>query len=171
MADVQTVGFLGEEFAIAEKIGLMPLLRFANAAKSGLDSSDLEGLAAMYDMLRQCLADEPAYVFKDERITAAQYGELPPEAIDEVTVYGGWDEFEAHATRERAGDQDLMSLMQRVMSVLTQRPTTQPSGSSDGLQPTAPTSTESSSALAVVRDLKSQGRPDLAMAVVQRQAI
>lgn len=169
--EVRRVEFLGKEFAIASKIGLMPLMRFAHAAKSGLDSDDMEGMAAMYDMLRQCIADESVFVFQGRRITREEANELPPEAAGSVQVYGGWDEFEAHATRERADDAaELFGVVQKVMATLSERPTSRPSDSSAGPQRTAPTSAEDSSSLEVVRRLKSQGRPDLAMAVRAVQA-
>ena len=168
-ADVRTVEFMGVEFAIADKIGLMPLMRFAHAAKSGLDSADLEGMAAMYDMLRQCIADEPVYVFQGRLMTREACNELPPEAQDQVVTFGGWDEFEAHATRERADDpSELFGVVQRVMAILSERPTSRPSDSSAGPQQTAPTSAEDSSSLEVVRRLKSKGRPDLGMAVLRQ---
>jgi len=167
--EVLRVEFLGKEFAIASKIGLMPLMRFAHAAKSGLDSDDMEGMAAMYDMLRQCIADESVYVFQGRTITREVAADLPPEAMDQVVTYGGWDEFEAHATRERADDAgELFGVVQKVMAILSQRPTTRPSDSSAGPPVTAPTSTESSSSVEVVRRLKSEGRPDLAMAVLRQ---
>lgn len=169
-AEVRSVEFLGSKFAIADKIGLMPLMRFAHASKSGLDSSDMEGMAAMYDMIRQCIADESVFMFRGERLTAAACRELPPEAQEQVEVIGGWDEFEAHATRERADDPaELLGVVQKVMTILSERPTSRPSGSSAGPQQTAPTSAEDSSSLEVVRRLKSQGRPDLAMAVLRQQ--
>jgi len=165
----RTVEFLGEEFAIADKIGLMPLMRFAHAAKSGLDSADLEGMAAMYDMLRQCIADDPVFIFQGREITRGEANDLPPEAADQVVVYGGWDEFEAHATKQRADDAgELFGVVQKVMSILSERPTSRPSDSSAGPPSTAPISAEDSSSLEVVRRLKSQGRPDLAMAVLQK---
>lgn len=168
--EVRRVEFMGKEFAIASKIGLMPLMRFAHAAKSGLDSDDMEGMAAMYDMLRQCIADEAVFVFQGRQITRAEANDLPPEAATAVEVFGGWDEFEAHATRERADDPgELFGVVQRVMTILTERPTSRPSDSSAGPQQTAPTSAADSSSLEVVRRLKSQGRPDLAMAVYQQQ--
>ena len=167
--DVQRVEFMGEEFAIANKIGLMPLMRFAHAAKSGLDSADMEGMAAMYDMLRQCIADESVYIFQGRQITGEEASELPPEAVEHVQVYGGWDEFEAHATRQRADDfLELFDVVKRVMAILTERPTSRPSDSSAGPQQTAPISADDSSSLEVVRRLKSQGRPDLAMAVLRQ---
>lgn len=166
---MRSVEFLGAEFAIADKVGLMPLLRLAHAAKSGLDSADMEGMAALYDMLRQCLADDAVYVLNDAEMDRKAYDELPPEAVEQVVTFGGWDEFEAHATRMRSGDEDLMGIVQKVMTLLSERPTSRPSASSDGSQSTAPTSAEGSSSLAVVRQMKSQGRPDRAMAVLHAQ--
>jgi hypothetical protein len=166
---VKRVEFMGREFAIASKIGLMPLMRFAHAAKSGLDSADMEGMAAMYDMLRQCIADESVFVFQGRRITRDEANDLPPEAAEAVQVFGGWDEFEAHATIERADDPaELFGVVQKVMALLTERPTSQPSDSSDGPKLTEAISGEDSSSLEVVRRLKSQGRPDLGMAVLRQ---
>jgi hypothetical protein len=98
------IEFLGRGFTVAAKVGLMPLLRFAKAAKSGLDSSDVEGMAAMYDLLQQCIVDEE------------------------------WAAFEQHATTQRADDEDLMDFIKRVMAVLSGRPTKRPSDSSTGPQ-------------------------------------
>lgn len=47
-----TIEFLGKRFRLAENIGLMPLLMFANSAKSGMDSDDMDGMAAMYALIR-----------------------------------------------------------------------------------------------------------------------
>jgi hypothetical protein len=135
------VEFMGDQFAIADKVGLMPLLKFARAAQSGLDSADAEGMAALLDMLEQCIADDE------------------------------WKRFEAHATKTRADDEDLMQLIKNVMTQLSARPTSRPSASSDGPPSTATTSEESSSALAAVRRLNSgpHPRPDLGMAVLRTQ--
>jgi hypothetical protein len=159
----QTVEFHGVDFAIADKVGLMPLLRFAHAAKSGLDSADMEGMAAMYDMLQQCIAERAVYVRDGRPI------DKPDEVDDGITVYGGWPEFEAHATKVKADDDELMGVVKRVMGQLSERPTSQPSDSSVGQPSTAPMSEAASSSLAVVRRLKSEGRPDLALAVVRSQ--
>lgn len=138
VVDVRRVTFNGADFAIASKIGLMPLMRFAKIAKSGVDSADEEGLAAMYDLLKQCVADEE------------------------------WNRFEAHADATRADDEELMQVIKDVMAVLSERPTSRPSDSSAGPQQTASISAEDSSSLAVVQDLKSRERPDLAMAVLRQ---
>lgn len=162
----RSVEFLGAEFAIADKVGLMPLLRFAHAAKSGLDSADMDGMAALYDMLQQCIADEPVLVRSD-----GQPVDSPADMDEEgeAKMLGGWREFERHATQAKADDEDLIGVVQRVMTLLSERPTTQPSDSSGGQLSTAPTSGAASSSLAVVRRLKHTGRPDLAMAVVRSQ--
>jgi hypothetical protein len=159
----QSVEFLGEDFAIADKVGLMPLLRFAHAAKSGLDSADMEGMAALYDMLRQCISERAVYVRDGRPI------DKPDELDDGVTVLGGWAEFEAHATKAKADDEDLMGVVQRVMALMSERPTIPASDYSDGPPEITPTSEAASSSLAVVHRLKSQGRPDLALAVVRSQ--
>ena len=136
--EVRKVTFMGAEFAVADKIGLMPLMKFAKIAKRGVDSADQEGLAAMYDMIEQCIADEE------------------------------WDAFEEHATKTRAGDEELLQVIKDVMTILSERPTSRPSVSSDGPPATAPISAADSSSLEVVRRLSSQGRPDLGMAVLRQ---
>lgn len=134
----RTVAFMGAEFAVADKIGLMPLLKFAKIAKSGVDSSDEEGMTAMYNLLQQCIADDQ------------------------------WDAFEDHANTTRADDQELLQVIKDVMTIVSERPTSRPSDSSAGPPTTAPISAEDSSSLEVVRRLKSQGRPDLAMAILHK---
>lgn len=115
------VEFLGRQFTVAEKVGLMPLLRFAKAAKSGLDSADVDGMAAMYDLLQQCIADEE------------------------------WAVFEDHATRERASDEDLLDVVKKAMAVLSERPTKRPSDSSTGPQTTSLSSEDALSSRVITR--------------------
>ncbi len=112
MSDVE---FLGERFRTAERIGLMPMMRFAKVAKAGVDSNDLDGLAAMYDLLEQCIADDE------------------------------WGRFQAHADRKRADGDELMKVVAEVFEVLSARPTSRPSDSSAGPSTTAPNSTDASS--------------------------
>lgn len=166
--EVKHVAFMGAEFAVASKIGLMPLMKFAKISKSGIDSSDIEAMAAMYDMLQQCIADDPVFVLQGRVTTREACLELSTEDAEQVVVFGGWGAFEDHANKTRAGDDDLLQVVRDVMEILTERPTSRPSDSSAGPQQTAPTSAENSSSLEVVRRLKSQGRPDLAMVVRQQ---
>ena len=134
----QTVEFSGIRFAIADRIGLMPLMRFAKIAKSDVEADDMEGLAAMYDLLHQCLADDE------------------------------WDRFEAHADRSRAGAEELMKVVQETIAVIASRPTTPPSTSSGGRPSTNVSSAaESGSVVDSVIRLEKEGRPDLALIVEQ----
>jgi hypothetical protein len=113
-AEPLTFDFEGQSFRVAEKVGLAPLADFAHAATSGLDTSDMEGLAAMRTMLRQVVVDEDS-----DRL---------------------WDAI----TRSRADGDDLMPIVQAVMEAQTGRPTEQPSDSSAGLSTTLVSSKESS---------------------------
>ncbi len=79
-------------FRIAGSIGLMPLLRFAHSAKAGLDTDDLEGMAALYTMIQDC-------VHPDD-----------------------WAEFQEYATVTKAEDEDLMEFVGAAMEVITARP-------------------------------------------------
>lgn len=130
------IEFLGREFHLADVVGLMPLLRFAHAAQSGLDSADVEGMAAMYDLLEQTVIDEE------------------------------WAAFQAHATKKRASDDDLMKFIQDTMTILGERPTRRSSESSDGPPATSGKSEDGSSARVITR-LEQRGRPDLALIVTK----
>lgn len=108
------VEFMGSTYRIADKVGLMPLIRFARAARRGTDAADMEGLAAIGDMLEDCIDPED------------------------------WPRFEADATLHKADDTDLLPVVQQTIELLTARPTRRPSGSSDGPSTTSPSSTGSS---------------------------
>ena len=99
MAEIE---FGGEQFKTAESVGLMALMRFAHVAKGGADSNDLAGLAAMYELLEQCIDAEE------------------------------WDRFQATAMRTKAKGDELMGVVGKVMEALSARPTGRPSGSSAG---------------------------------------
>lgn len=110
-----TVEAFGQTFTIAERIGLMPLMRFAKVAQSGVDSNDMAGLVAMYDLLEQCFDD------------------------------ADWPRFEAAADKARADGEQLMAIVAQVMAKITERPTSRPSDSSDGPRVTEPRSEVASS--------------------------
>jgi hypothetical protein len=111
----ETVEFCGETFHIADKVAALPLMRFAKAAKAGVDSDDLDGLAALYDVLGQC-------IHPDE-----------------------WGRFESHADRERADGDQLLEVVQEVFTLLAARPTGRSSDSSGGPRTIEPSSTVDSS--------------------------
>src|SRR5687768_2564736 len=54
-SDAVYVDWEGERFRLAPKIGLMPWLVFGNLAEQGLDTEDMAALAAMYNLIEQCL--------------------------------------------------------------------------------------------------------------------
>ena len=111
MAEIE---FAGAQFAVADKIGLMPLMRFAKVAKAGADANDMDSLAALYDILEQCIA--PA----------------------------DWHRFEAAADESRADGGALMGVVGKVFEVLSERPTSLPSDSSGGQTSTPPNSGDAS---------------------------
>lgn len=108
------VTLAGQEFRMSERIGLMPLLRFAHASAKGVDSNDMQGLAAMYEVIRDC--------------------------IDESE----WDRFQQHAIDTKAESEELLQVVSDVIEVLSARPTGSPSGSSNGRQQTSRSSKGSS---------------------------
>lgn len=115
------IDFAGERFAVADRIGLMPLMRFAKVAKAGADAGDMDSLAALYDLLEQCIA--PA----------------------------DWHRFESAADTSRADGDTLMGVVGKVFAVLADRPTSLPSDSSDGQTSTPPNSADGSSSTVVSR--------------------
>lgn len=102
VSDERVVTFGGETFRVPDRVALMPLLRFARHARAGVRSDDLDGLAAMYDVIRSVVADED------------------------------WARFEDVADRTRAGDDELLGLVRQAIEVISARPTGSASGSSPG---------------------------------------
>lgn len=123
------VEFMGAYFQMAENIGLMPLLKFAHASSQGLDSNDMEGLAALYSMLQDCI--DPGI-------------EGDPENGVESTLGREWKRFERHAITTKAEADDLMAMVQKVIEVISSRPSRRPGGSSPGPQRTLASSKDSS---------------------------
>lgn len=98
--------FCGELFTVSEQVGIIPLAEFAKAAMSGLDTAEMEGLAALLDLLAEVVIDE-----------------------DQAR-------FLATAKKHRATADDMMPIVQSVIEVISGRPTPQPSDSSVGLSTT-----------------------------------
>lgn len=118
MPDVE---FFGESFTLSDKVGLMPLLRFAHAARQGVDGGSLEGMAAMYDLLAQCFAPED------------------------------WERFQDVATRERASEEELTEVVRKAIEFISERPTQRPTESSGGPSSTGATSAADSSSPVIDR--------------------
>jgi hypothetical protein len=96
--------FEGEEFRVVDSVpSLLPLMQFS-AAMSAVDdgSIGMDGLAAIYNMLRYCVHA------------------------------GDWARFEKLAMQRGAGPDDLLPITESVWEAITARPTEGPSGSPDG---------------------------------------
>lgn len=76
-------------------------------------------------------------------------------------------EFWRLARANRQGSVDIFKVCTAIVEAVTDRPTVQPSGSSDGL-PSTPPSSEGGESLQVQREFEEQGRADLAL-MVKRQ--
>lgn len=111
----EAVQFLGVWYRIRDRVGLMPLLKFAYFADKGLDSADPAGMAAMYAMLRDCIEPED------------------------------WSPFEYAAMDGFADDEVLLGVVRDATEKIAARPTRPPSGSSAGRQLTSGSSKGSSS--------------------------
>lgn len=121
VAPAAVITFAGKPFRVAEKVGLMPLLKFAHLAKLGVDGDDMEGLVAIYDLL--------------------------VNVIDPVD----WDAFEQHSIEVRASGDDLMEVVTQAIQAITARPTVRPSDSSDGPARTKDSSPDDSSSRVIRR--------------------
>jgi hypothetical protein len=138
--DPDFIEFLGERFRLADSIGLMPLLKFAHAAKTGLTSDDMEGLSAMYLLIRSCLDRSQVQATNPDGTLIFDDAEKP--------VWAGpsqWDLFEAHAIDVNADGEDLSGLINRAVQVVSARPRKRRGGSSASSPQTLPSSRESSS--------------------------
>lgn len=131
-AEPVTLEWMGETFTVAEKVGWMPVARFAKIASAGVDSESLDGLVAIYDMLENCLDAE------------------------------SWARFQAHATAIRASGDDCMRLVQLTTQAVTARPTLRSSDSSDGPPATPASSPAEQKLLRVLEGVgNGHPRPDL----------
>lgn len=117
----ESIQFNGESFAVAERIGAMPLMRFAKIAQGGVDANEMAGLAAIYDLLEQAV--DPA----------------------------DWQRFCDHADKTRASGDELMTVVRDAITVLSARPTSRPSDSPGGPPTTQESSGGDSSSRAIAR--------------------
>jgi len=163
-----SVEFMGKQFRIAEKVGLMPLLKFSAAVD--FDISDPRALSAMYAMLRDCIYRGNPGCGSCEHCAPPRCGECraceiaagmeegPGIVLPECQVNipdatrckdydaGDWKAFEDHAIDTQADADELMDVLGKTMEVITGRPTKPPAPSSGGRRGTSAGSTGSSSA-------------------------
>jgi hypothetical protein len=126
-----TVELLGENFRLADRVALMPLLAFANASKKGLDSEDMEGMAAMYGLIRSVIhrpvLREPELIEDPEGsgnfVPHPQAGKPQRDAGGKVVCDDTeWNRFVAHAEDMQAEGEELMEAVGAAMSVIAARP-------------------------------------------------
>jgi hypothetical protein len=125
IVDDDHVEFMGRRFRRAERIGLMPLMHMAIASKKGIDTADMEGLAAMYELLRDCIDQTRP---QEER----EDPENPGETIMVDTGPSEWDKFEQHALDMKAEAEDIQKVVTDVMVQMSARPSRRPGDSPAG---------------------------------------
>lgn len=131
------ITFMDREFRIAERVGLMPLLKFSSA--SDVDTSDPRALSAMYALLRDCIyAGAPAC---GECADCDAGNDTSCKSYDR----GDWGAFEEHAMLTKAGAEDLLDVVSEVLEIVSGRPTPPRPGSSAGQRQTQRASTARSS--------------------------
>jgi hypothetical protein len=131
------VELLGKSFRIADRVGVMPLLKFASAAD--VDTTDPRALSAMYALLRDCIHAGTPGCGDCEQCAAGN--DTACKAYDR----GDWGAFEEHAMITKADADDLMTVVSTVLEIVTGRPTPPRAGSSAGPPSTRHGSTASSS--------------------------
>jgi hypothetical protein len=137
--DFDSVEFFGQKFRLAERVGIMPMLAFGNASKRGLDSDDMEGLAAMYSLIRSVI-HRPALT--DEH--GQRQVDVNGKALRDESE---WTRFAELAEDELAEGEDVMEFVNRAMEVMSARPRRRREISSG----TSPTTSEKSKAVSSSR--------------------
>ena len=113
--DDRRIEFAGREFRVADRVGLMPLMRFAHLARQGVDASDMDGLTALYDLVRSVIADDD------------------------------WTAFQEAATTSRATEDELLAVAKQAIALAVDRPSSESSASQDGPSSTSGSSVDDSS--------------------------
>jgi hypothetical protein len=138
VTSARTVELLGRRFRIADKIGLMPLLKFS--AFADMSVADPRALGAMYAMLRDVIHPGNPACGKCEACTDGRERSCPE--FDP----GDWRAFEDHACESKAEADDLMDVVTKAIELIAGRPTGPSSSSSPGPRSTRGGSTGRSSA-------------------------
>lgn len=129
--------FFDEKFRLADRVGIAPLVKFGNAANRGLDSDDMEGLAAMYSLIRSVI-HRPPLLDDDGK---QQVDENGKKLRDERE----WHRFMDLAEDEAAEGEEVMDFVNRAMEVMAARPRKPREISSGGSRRTSESSRDVSS--------------------------
>ena len=120
--EYDSLEFFGERFRLADKVGLMPLIAFGNAANAGLDSDDMAGMAAMFRLIRSVIHRPPMLDDNGERMRD-ENGRILRDETE-------WQRFQAVADDEMAEGEEIMAFVNKAMEVMSARPTKRPGISS-----------------------------------------
>jgi len=137
ISPTRLITLAGESFRVAEKVGLMPLLKFSYAAN--LRTDDERAYAAMYEILRDVILEDEPPCGKCAGCKAA--GANPETRDCTVADEGDWGRFQQHAVDCKADADELMDVVAQAIKVISARPTESPSGSSNGRPSTSRKST------------------------------
>ncbi len=142
ISPARIITLAGEDFRVAEKVGLMPLLKFSHAAN--LRTDDDRAYAAMYEILRDVIleAEEPCGTCPGCKQAAPDFTARDCAFADE----GDWDKFQDHAVQCKADADELLDVVAQAIKLISARPTESPPSSSAGRQSTSRKSTGRSSA-------------------------
>lgn len=129
--------FYGEKFRLADKVGLAPMIRFGAAANRGLDSDDMEGLAAMHSLIRSVVHRPPLLDEHGQQQVDVNGKKLRDEKE--------WNRFLDLAEDELADGDEIMDFVNRAMEIMAARPTKPRELSSGGSRTTSASSRAASS--------------------------
>lgn len=137
----RVVTLAGRDFRVAEKVGLMPLLKFSHAAE--LRANDSRAYVAMYQILHDVImeAEEPC-----GQCDGCKEAAPNPTARDcAYADEGDWEKFENWAVDCKAEADELFDVVEQAVKIISARPTESRSNSSDGSRRTSQRSTGGSS--------------------------
>ena len=126
---VFTVGPEKDEFYVDTEMGFIPYGRFAQAASSGLDSSDMLGTAAIMEILEDCLGANPG--------TGKTKAERSATAKTKSQEYA---RFCFVCTKHKVQMDTLLEIIGAIFTAQSARPTVKPSDSPSGASKTSPKS-------------------------------
>jgi len=136
------VTLAGREFRVAEKVGLMPLLKFSHAAE--LRANDSRAYVAMYQILHDVImeAEDPCGECPGCKEAGKDASARDCAYADE----GDWEKFENWAVDCKAEADELFEVVEQAIKLISARPTESRSSSSAGSRKTSRTSTGGNSA-------------------------
>lgn len=133
----RVITLAGEDFRVADKVGLMPLLKFSHAAN--LRTDDDRAYAALYEILRDVILEDEEPCGK---CTGCKEAGRNAKARDcQFADEGDWDRFQDHAVHCKADADELLGVVEQAIKVISARPTESPSSSSGGQRSTSRKST------------------------------